>query len=163
MAHTCIRAMAMGAIGSVGRLATLQITWLCACGSGVLKAIRRQRHIRERLWARPSVLHPVNYDVNLCVGQAPAKAIREGRHRRAWHALCDNLPQGVVAHQRLIEWITEWPRRPQLPVAPMAPGTGAAVALIEVADLGREERPLRFCRLPRYAITAEHQATGHQT
>src|SRR5919109_5460986 len=45
----------------------------------------------------------------------------------------------------------------------MAPRAGAAVELIEVAHLGGEERPLRFRGLPRYAVTAEHQATGSQT
>src|SRR5206468_3775457 len=49
------------------------------------------------------------------------------------------------------------------PVAPVAPRTGAAVEVIEVAHLGGEERPLRFCRLSRHPITAEHQATGSQT
>src|SRR5438132_14275578 len=44
----------------------------------------------------------------------------------------------------------------------MAARTGAAVERIEVAHLGGEERPLRFRGLPRYPITAEHQAKGSQ-
>src|SRR2546428_13697661 len=44
----------------------------------------------------------------------------------------------------------------------MASRTGAAVELIEVPHGGGEERPLRSRGLPRYPITAEHQAKGSQ-
>src|SRR5262245_54955218 len=122
----------MGTIRGVGRLATLEITGLCACREGIRETIRRKCHAREGLRTPPSGLHPVNQDVNLFVGQSPTRALRESWHGRAWHALCDNLPQGVWAHQRQIEWVTERTCCSQLPVAPMAARTGAAVELIKI-------------------------------
>src|SRR5262249_35025695 len=160
---TSVRTVAMRTIRRIDRLATFEITGLCACRQGLLETIGRKRHTRECLRTSPPVLHPINQDVNLFVCQSPARVLRESGHGCAWHALGDNLPQGVWAQQREIEWVAERACCSQLPVAPVAAGAGAAVEFIKVAHLGGQEWPLCFRGLPRHPITAEHQAQGSQT
>src|SRR6266511_6279911 len=154
LASTSVWAVTMGTIRRVGRLAAFWITRFCPCGDSVRKAIGRESHAREGLWASPSGLHLVNQDVDLLVCQPATRARSEGWHGGAWHALRNDLSQAVFAHQRQIERVTERTRCSHLPITPMAPRTEAAVELTEVCDLRGENWPLRFCGFPGYPVAA---------
>src|SRR6266446_4630442 len=54
-------------------------------------------------------------------------------------------------------------RRSQLSIASMAPRTEAAIELMEVGHLGREDRSLRFGGLTRKPLTAAHHGQDRAT
>src|SRR5262249_46898437 len=78
LAPASVRAVTMGTICGIGRLATVGITRGCTRGAGVREAIGRERKPRKRLGACPSRLRLVKQNVDLLVCQPATKACSEG-------------------------------------------------------------------------------------